>query len=239
MASAPTTSRIEALCAEHEVPLIEDAAEALGATYQGRSAGNFGVMATLSFNGNKIITTSGGGALVTDREAFAGQARWLATQARDPAPHYEHSTIGYNYRLSNLLAALGRSQLADLDRRVERRRNHNDFYRRALGDLPGVSFMPEGPGCRSTFWLTCLTIDPSVAGTDREQVRLHLESLDIEARPVWKPMHLQPVFSEYAAFGGAVSADLFEHGLCLPSGSSLSDQDRERVVAGVRDKFGS
>jgi dTDP-4-amino-4,6-dideoxygalactose transaminase len=231
--------RIEALCAEHEVPLIEDAAEALGATYRGRSAGSFGVMATLSFNGNKIITTSGGGALVTDREDWARQTRWLATQARDPAPHYEHTTIGYNYRLSNLLAALGRSQLADLERRVQRRREHNQFYREALGDLGGVAFMPEADGCRSTFWLTCLTIDPSEAGTDREQVRLHLESLDIEARPVWKPMHLQPVFSASQVIGGAVSEDLFEHGLCLPSGSNLTDADRDRVVGGVRDLFES
>ena len=231
--------RIEALCAEHEVPLIEDAAEALGATYRGRKAGSFGVMATLSFNGNKIITTSGGGALVTDNEDWARQARWLATQARDPAPHYEHTTIGYNYRLSNLLAALGRSQLADLERRVVRRREHNVFYRQALGDLPGVDFMPEADGCRSTFWLTCVTIDPSEAGTDREQIRLHLESLDIEARPVWKPMHLQPVFSDCEALGGAVAADLFEHGLCLPSGSNLSDEDRDRVVGGVRALFES
>jgi len=231
--------RIEALCAEHEVPLIEDAAEALGATYRGRRAGSFGVMATLSFNGNKIITTSGGGALVTDREDWAGQTRWLATQARDPAPHYEHTTIGYNYRLSNLLAALGRSQLADLERRVDRRREHNQFYREALGDLPGVDFMPEADGCRSTFWLTCVTVDPAQAGTDREQIRLHLESLDIEARPVWKPMHLQPVFSVFGAVGGGVSADLFEHGLCLPSGSNLSDQDRDRVVSGVRALFDS
>jgi dTDP-4-amino-4,6-dideoxygalactose transaminase len=231
--------RIEALCAEHGVPLIEDAAEALGATYRGRKAGSFGVMAILSFNGNKIITTSGGGALVTDREDWARQTRWLATQARDPVPHYEHSTIGYNYRLSNLLAALGRSQLTDLGRRVERRRDHNAFYRQSLGDLPGVAFMPEGDGCRSTFWLTCVTIDPAEAGTDREQVRAHLESLDIEARPVWKPMHLQPVFAECVAVGGAVSADLFEHGLCLPSGSSLTDEDRDRVVAGVRGLFES
>jgi dTDP-4-amino-4,6-dideoxygalactose transaminase len=176
---------------------------------------------------------------VTDREDWAGQTRWLATQARDPAPHYEHTTIGYNYRLSNLLAALGRSQLADLERRVDRRREHNQFYREALGDLPGIDFMPEADGCRSTFWLTCFTVDPVQAGTDREQIRLHLESLDIEARPVWKPMHLQPVFSDCAAVGGSVSADLFEHGLCLPSGSNLSDQDRERVIGGVRALFGS
>ncbi len=221
---------IEKLCNEYEVPLIEDAAEALGATYKGSPAGSFGVMATLSFNGNKIITTSGGGALVTDRGDWAERARWLATQARDPAPHYQHSEIGYNYRLSNLLAALGRSQLADLDRRVEVKRSHNRVYREALGDLPGVSFMPEALGRRSTFWLTCLTVDPVVAGVDREAVRLHLESLDIEARPVWKPMHMQPVFEGYRIYGGEISERLFEHGLCLPSGSSLTEDQRNQVI---------
>ncbi|MDQ3781426.1 MAG: aminotransferase class I/II-fold pyridoxal phosphate-dependent enzyme, partial [Actinomycetota bacterium] len=179
------------LCHQHGVTLIEDAAEAIGATHAGRRAGSFGQSAALSFNGNKIITTSGGGALVTDDAMAATRARFLATQAREPAAHYEHTEVGYNYRLSNLLAALGRAQLADLERRVERRRSHNRFYREALGDLPGVVFMPEAASGRSTFWLTALTIDPAVAGTDREAVRLHLESLDIEARPVWKPMHLQ------------------------------------------------
>ena len=229
--------RIEALCAEHEIPLIEDAAEGLGATYRGRPAGNFGVMATLSFNGNKIITTSGGGALVTDREDWAIQARWLATQARDPAPHYQHSTVGYNYRLSNLLAALGRSQLADLGRRVDARRDHNQAYRAALSGLPGVEFMPEAEDCRSTFWLTCLTIDPEISGTDREAVRIELESLDIEARPVWKPMHLQPVFADCEMYGGDVSGRLFEHGLCLPSGSNLAIADRDRVIETVLGMF--
>ncbi len=232
-------ARIAALCSEHEVPLIEDAAEALGATYRGRPAGSFGVMATLSYNGNKIITTSGGGGLVTDDEAWAERARWLSTQARDPAPHYEHSTVGYNYRLSNLLAALGRSQLEDLPRRVEVRRDHNRFYREALGGLPGVEFMPEADGCRSTFWLTCLTIDPEVAGVGREDLRIHLESLDIEARPVWKPMHLQPVFRECRSFGGAVSERLFSLGLCLPSGSSLTSDQRDRVAAAVMEVFAS
>jgi len=230
---------INRLCRDHGVLLIEDAAEALGATYHNSPAGSFGEMAVLSFNGNKIITTSGGGALVTDNEEWAERARWLATQARDPAPHYQHSEIGYNYRLSNLLAGLGRSQLADLERRVDVRREHNRVYRDSFGDLPGVDFMPEIPNGRSTFWLTTLTIDPNVAGTDREAVRLHLESLDIESRPVWKPMHLQPVFENYQVYGGEVSARLFERGLCLPSGSSLGDDDRVRVVAGVREAFGT
>jgi dTDP-4-amino-4,6-dideoxygalactose transaminase len=229
--------RISPLCSEAGIPLIEDAAEALGSTFQGRKAGSFGEIATLSFNGNKIITTSGGGALVTDDEGWAQRARWLATQARDPAPHYEHTEIGYNYRLSNLLAALGRSQLGDLERRVEVRREHNRVYREALGDLPGVSFMPEIPGGRSSFWLTCLLVDPAQAPVDREAVRLHLESLDIEARPVWKPMHLQPVFADNQVFGGSVSAGLFDRGLCVPSGSNLSESDRERVISAIRAVF--
>jgi pyridoxal phosphate-dependent aminotransferase EpsN len=219
--------------------VISDAAEALGATHFDRPAGSFGELAALSFNGNKIITTSGGGALVTDDSETAERARWLATQARDPAPHYQHSTIGYNYRLSNLLAALGRSQLADLERRVDIRRAHNRAYRTALADLPGIEFMPEPEGNRSTCWLTTFTVDPDAAGLDREMIRKHLEAQDIEARPVWKPMHLQPVFAGATAFGGSVSAQLFEQGLCLPSGSSLSDTDRERVVDGVRDVYAS
>lgn len=230
---------VESLLEEHQVPLIEDAAEALGATFEDRPAGSFGQMAALSFNGNKIITTSGGGGLVTDNEESAERARWLAAQARDPAPHYQHSELGYNYRLSNLLAALGRSQLADLERRVQQRRANNWAYREALGELPGVEFMPEPPEARSTFWLTCLTIDPGQAGIDREAVRLHLESLDIESRPVWKPMHLQPLFERYDVYGGEVSERLFERGICLPSGSSMSDEDRARVISGVLEVFRS
>ncbi len=225
--------RIERICSEYETLLVEDAAEALGALYRDHPAGSFGRMGILSFNGNKIITTSGGGALVTDDAAEAERVRFLATQARDPAPHYQHSAIGYNYRLSNLLAALGRSQLADLERRVERRRSHRAFYEEALGTVPGVRFMPEIAGGRSTFWLTALTIDPDAAGATREDVRLHLQSLDIEARPVWKPMHLQPVFAGYRFVGSGVSARLFESGLCLPSGSNLSDADRERIVTEI------
>jgi dTDP-4-amino-4,6-dideoxygalactose transaminase len=231
-------TKIVPLLARHGVPLVSDAAEALGATHQGKPAGSFGAMAALSFNGNKIITTSGGGALVTDDAEWAAKARWLSTQARDPAPHYQHSTIGYNYRLSNLLAALGRSQLSDLKRRVDIRRANNIFYRETLGDLPGVEFMPEAPRSRSTFWLTTLTIDPVVAGVDREAVRLHLESLDIEARPVWKPMHLQPVFADCEVHGGAVSQRLFEQGLCIPSGSSLTSAERDRVATEIRAVFG-
>ncbi|NNF62828.1 MAG: aminotransferase class I/II-fold pyridoxal phosphate-dependent enzyme [Acidimicrobiia bacterium] len=228
--------RIEALCAQYDVPLIEDAAEALGATYRGRAAGSFGTVAALSFNGNKIITTSGGGALVTDDEQAAQRYRHLATQAREPAAHYEHAEIGFNYRMSNILAALGRSQISDLARRVDRRRNHNDFYRASLGDLPGIEFMPEAPGCRSTFWLTTLTVDPE-APADREQIRKHLGSLDIEARPVWKPMHLQPVFAGNTSIGGAVSEQLFRDGICLPSGSTLTDDERQRIVSEIRSLF--
>jgi dTDP-4-amino-4,6-dideoxygalactose transaminase len=219
------------------ITLIEDAAEALGSTYRGRPAGSFGVAAALSFNGNKIITTSGGGALVTDLEPWARHARFLATQARDPAPHYQHSELGFNYRMSNLLAALGRSQLADLERRIEVRRGHRAAYLDSLGGVDGVELMPEAPGCRSIFWLTCITIDPAVTGVDREEVRLHLETMDIESRPVWKPMHLQPYYAGCRVVGGSVSARLFEQGLCLPSGSSLGPADRDRVIGGVLEAF--
>lgn len=227
-------SRIEPICASHDVLLIEDAAEALGATLGGAPAGSFGHSAVLSFNGNKIITTSGGGALLTDHAEWAERAVFLATQARDPAPHYEHSVVGYNYRLSNLLAAVGRAQLADLNRRVSIRRRHFEAYREGLADVPGLDFMPEMPGSTSNRWLTTLTIDPAAAGFDRERVRLHLEAHNIEARPVWKPMHLQPVFSECQVFGGSVSAELFYRGLCLPSGSTMSETDRDRVIDLIR-----
>jgi len=225
---------IEAACDRHRVPLIEDAAEALGATYQGRSAGSFGRMAIFSFNGNKIITTSGGGMLVSHDEALVKRARFLATQARDPAPHYQHSKIGYNYRMSNVLAAIGRGQLTVLEERVAARRSNFDAYVAALADLPGVAFMPEAPYGRCTRWLTCVTIDPNVFGATREDVRLALEAENIEARPVWKPMHLQPVFAGCRVRGGSVSERIFENGLCLPSGSNLEPRDLERVAAIVR-----
>ncbi|MCP4885301.1 MAG: pyridoxal phosphate-dependent aminotransferase, partial [Planctomycetaceae bacterium] len=187
--------RLQSVCARYGVPIIEDAAEALGACYQGRSAGQFGEMGCFSFNGNKIITTSGGGMLVTDREDWALKARFLATQARDPAPHYEHSHIGYNYRMSNLLAAIGRAQLENLNVHVEYRRAIFNRYRDHLGKLPGIELMPEPEGWYSTRWLTILTIDPARFGATTTDVRLALEQEDIEARPAWKPMHQQPIFA--------------------------------------------
>jgi dTDP-4-amino-4,6-dideoxygalactose transaminase len=220
-------------CARYDVPVIEDASEALGATYKGKPAGSFGVMSAFSFNGNKIITTSGGGMLVTARRELAERARFLATQARDPAPHYEHSTIGYNYRLSGLLAALGRAQLLGLSDRVARRRAIRKMYADAFRDVPGIAFMPEADTGTSTCWLTVVTIDPALFGATREDIRLHLESLDIESRPAWKQMHMQPVFASTPRRGGAVSEELFERGLCLPSGSALTDADIERVIAAV------
>jgi pyridoxal phosphate-dependent aminotransferase EpsN len=221
---------IMAACQEYGVPLIEDAAEALGATYRGQAPGIFGKAGIFSFNGNKIITTSGGGMLVSDDKAFIDQARKLATQARDPAPHYQHSEIGYNYRLSNLLAGIGRAQLAVLADRVRARRANFDYYYQALSPLPGIQFMPEAAWGRHNRWLTVLTIDPARFGADREAVRLALEAENIEARPVWKPMHLQPVFADYAAVGGRVAEALFRDGLCLPSGSNLTPPDLARVV---------
>jgi len=221
-------------CARYDLPLVEDAAEALGSTYQGRAPGTFGRVGVFSFNGNKIITTSGGGMLVSHDAALVARARKLASQAREPAPYYQHREIGYNYRLSNLLAALGRGQLRVLEARVTARRRNFEFYARALRDLPGVSFMPEAPWGRATRWLTCLTIDPDEFGADREAVREALDRANIEARPAWKPMHLQPLYSACERVGGEVAEDLFTRGLCLPSGSSLSTADLERVVSVIR-----
>lgn len=218
-------------CRTHGVTLIEDAAEALGSTYKGRTPGSFGQSGIFSFNGNKIITTSGGGMLVSEDKALVEHARKLATQARDPAPHYQHSEIGYNYRLSNVLAGIGRGQLQLLADRVQARRRNFDFYLERLARLPGVSLMPEAPWGRHSRWLTCLTIDPRAFGADREQVRLALEAQNIEARPVWKPLHLQPIFAGCPAVGGAVSEQLFAQGLCLPSGSSLRLDELDRICA--------
>jgi dTDP-4-amino-4,6-dideoxygalactose transaminase len=242
--------RIVQACDEFGVPLLEDAAEALGATYWGRgtkdrpglsetafrpsSAGSFGAAAAFSFNGNKIITTSGGGMLVSNDRSIIERARFLATQAREPAPHYQHSEIGFNYRMSNVLAAIGRGQLTALPRRVAARRRNFEFYRFALGGLPGIEFMPEADFGRSTRWLTCLTIDAARFRATREDVRLALEMENIEARPVWKPMHLQPVFAGCRVRGGEVSERLFQTGLCLPSGSALTEVELERVCAVVR-----
>jgi len=225
---------ILAACDRHGVPVVEDAAEALGSTYKGRVPGTLGRVGIYSFNGNKIITTSGGGMLVSSDEALVRHGLKLATQARDPAPHYQHSEIGYNYRLSNVLAAIGRGQLRVLEDRVAARRRNHDFYVRALAGVPGLTFMPEAPWGRHTRWLTTLTIDPARFGADREAVRLALEREDIEARPVWKPMHLQPVFDAFERRGGQVAEELFHQGLCLPSGSNLTPDDLARVVEVVR-----
>lgn len=230
---------IQALCREYQIPLIEDAAEALGATYQGKPAGGFGDIGCFSFNGNKIITTSSGGMLVTDKKEWADRARFLATQARDPYPHYEHSVIGYNYRMSNLLAAIGRGQLRVLEERVERRRANYRFYQESIGKLPGIVMAPELPAGRSTHWLSCITVDPHRFGATCEDIRLALERENIESRPVWKPMHMQPVFSDCRVRGGAVSEGLFAQGLCLPSGSSLNAVDLNRIVEVVHSVGGT
>jgi pyridoxal phosphate-dependent aminotransferase EpsN len=228
---------ILSVCERHGIPLIEDAAEVLGASYKGRAPGTFGLCGVYSFNGNKIITTSGGGMLVSTNDELIRKARFWATQSRDPAPHYQHSEVGFNYRLSNVLAAIGRGQLRVLEERVAARRRNCAYYQAALQDLPGLAFMPEAGYGRCTRWLTCITIDPQEAGTDREAIRLALEAENIEARPVWKPMHLQPIFAGAPAYGGAVSERLFERGLCLPSGSNLSDSDLARVVEAVKKVF--
>jgi dTDP-4-amino-4,6-dideoxygalactose transaminase len=225
-------------CTRYGVVLIEDAAEALGALYQGRPPGTFGASGVFSFNGNKIITTAGGGMLVSADPTLIAHARKLATQARDAAPHYEHSEVGYNYRMSNILAAIGRGQLRALEDRVAARRRNFDFYAERLGDVPGLAFMPEAPWGTHTRWLTTLTIDPGLFGADRETVRRALDAEGIEARPVWKPMHLQPLYAQFPLFGGGIADDLFARGLCLPSGSNLTEADLERVVTVVRRTAG-
>jgi dTDP-4-amino-4,6-dideoxygalactose transaminase len=227
-------ARIEAICQKYGVAIIEDAAEALGASFGSRKAGAFGECAAFSFNGNKIMTTSGGGMLVSHRQDVVDRARHLATQAREAAPHYEHKDVGYNYRMSNLLAAIGRGQLAGLPSKLQRRRAVNEAYRRAFAQTPGIEFMPEAEYGRSNLWLTCVTIEPSLFGATREDVRLNLESANIEARPVWKPMHRQPVFKDCLVIGGAVSDRLFETGICLPSGSNLQQEQQSYVIEAIR-----
>ncbi len=226
---------VVALCAEYEIPIIEDAAEALGGSYKGKSVGGFGRFGVFSFNGNKIITTSGGGMLVSADAVAIDRARFLATQARDPAPHYEHSTVGFNYRMSNIVAAIGRAQLRALDDRVTTRRRTFDRYVELLADLPGIEFMPEAPYGRATRWLTCLTVDPAAAGATTDEIRLALEDDDIEARPVWKPMHLQPLFRNERVRGGRVAQELFTNGLCLPSGSDLTVDQIERIANVIKE----
>jgi len=222
-------------CRKYEVPLIEDAAEALGATYKGRPVGTLGRAGVFSFNGNKIITTSGGGMLVSEDRRLVTHAFKLATQARDPAPYYEHSQVGYNYRMSNVLAGIGRGQLRVLSERVAARRRNFEFYAAALADVPGIEFMPEAPWGTHTRWLTTAVITPAEFGSDRDELRQRLDAANIEARPVWKPMHLQPVYRGCTALGGSVAEDLFHRGLCFPSGSNMTADDLERVVSVVRE----
>jgi pyridoxal phosphate-dependent aminotransferase EpsN len=228
---------IRAAAAPYGVPLVEDAAESVGATYRGSWAGTFGTFGIYSFNGNKILTTGGGGMLVAQDPNAIARAEKLATQARDAAPHYEHSELGYNYRMSNVLAGIGRGQLETLPVRIERKRAIFEHYRRELGDLPGVAFMPELPEGRSTRWLTCLTIDQAASGVHRDSVLAALEAGNIEARPLWKPLHRQPLYRGAPAFGGAVSEHLFDQGICIPSGSAMTEGDLGRVVAAIRAAF--
>lgn len=218
------------ICRHYSIDLVEDAAEALGATYGDKSAGTMAKTGIFSFNGNKIITTSGGGMLVSNDGSLIKQARMLAAQARDPAPHYEHSQIGYNYRMSNILAAIGRGQLRVLDKRVAAKRQIFNYYRNRLSDVPGIEFMPEAPFGVSNRWLTVILITPEKFRADRETVRMALEAENIESRPIWKPMHLQPVFAGCECIGGEVAEDLFTRGLCLPSGTAMTKEDLNRVT---------
>ncbi len=237
-------ARIDPLAAEFGAEVLCDAAESLGATRAGRPAAAFGRAATLSFNGNKVMTTSGGGALVTDDEAMATRVRHLATQARQPVVHYEHTEIGYNYRLSNLLAALGRAQLSRLDGMIERRRQHRLRYRELFAGVPGVTPFGEPSGIdggdtRDNFWLTSVLVDAATAGFTAEDLRLALAREDIEARPLWKPMHLQPVFAGARSYVDGTSERLFRTGLSLPSGSALNGEAEERVFATIRRFLGA
>ena len=212
------------------IPVLEDTAEAMGAHILGKQCGTFGHLGVLSFNGNKIITTSGGGALISDDEDMIRKSRYLATQARDPAPHYQHTEIGYNYRMSNIVAGIGRGQMRVIEDRIRQRRANYEFYRGLLGSVDGITFQPEPDGFFSNRWLTTILIDPEVTGFTREHLRLSLAAENIESRPVWKPMHQQPVYKSARYYGNGISCKLFEQGLCLPSGSNLSGRDRERIA---------
>jgi dTDP-4-amino-4,6-dideoxygalactose transaminase len=231
--------QIQAIADQYQVPVIEDAAEALGSTLNGNACGTFGLMSALSFNGNKIITTSGGGALVSKHKEYIDQARFLATQARDEAPHYQHSQIGFNYRMSNILAGIGRGQMEVLDQRVSQRRANNQRYREFFRDISGITFQTEpNTNYYSNYWLTAILIDPTLTGgISREDVRLALEAENIESRPLWKPMHLQPVYEGAKFYGSGVCENLFEQGLCLPSGSNLTEEEFDRTFEAMRKIF--
>ena len=230
---------IKAISDKYTIPVLEDSAEALGSSYKGQQCGTFGEIGILSFNGNKIITTSGGGAIITKTKALKEKALFLATQSRDEAPHYQHSEIGYNYRLSNICAGIGRGQMEVLDEHVALRREMHDFYVALFKEIPGVTvFTTPNEDYFSNYWLSAILIEPELTnGIDRERLRLAFEADNIESRPLWKPMHLQPIFEKYPYYGDKVAETLFEKGLCLPSGSNLNDEDRERIRAVIKDLF--
>jgi dTDP-4-amino-4,6-dideoxygalactose transaminase len=232
---------VRAVADKYSIPILEDSAEALGSSYKGQKCGTFGDIGVLSFNGNKIITTSGGGAIMTKTAAQKGKALFYATQSRDAAPHYQHSEIGYNYRMSNICAGIGRGQMEVLDAHVALRRAMHDFYVAIFKDIAGVEvFSVPNEDYFANYWLSAITIAPQLTnGITRETLRLALEAENIESRPLWKPMHLQPVLANYPYYGGTVAEDLFENGLCLPSGSNLTDHDRERIAAVIGEVFGS
>lgn len=225
---------IVSLCEQYEVPLIEDAAEALGATYRGKKVGSFGCCGAFSFNGNKIATSSGGGMLVSDDAELIAHARKLATQAREPDLGYLHTEVGYNYRLSNLLAALGLAQVEQLDSFIARHREHKRVYKEQLAALPGISFMPDPDWGEGNHWLTVIAVDPALAPCTRDQVIEALAQDNIEARPIWRPMHEQPVYRTNRCFGGEVASALFRSGICLPSGTGMSPAERQRVIDVIR-----
>ena len=229
---------IMAVAEKYGIPVIEDAAEALGSKYNGKSLGSFGDFGVFSFNGNKIITTSGGGALASDSEAMIDKARFLATQARDKAPHYQHSHIGYNYRMSNVLAGIGRGQMEVLDERIQQRRANYDFYLKSFSSYQGIEFLKEPSDAYfSNRWLTTVIIDANKTGITRERLQVELEKENIETRPLWKPMHLQPVFSSYPAYLNGVSESLFNTGLCLPSGSNMTEEQKCFVVEAIQKRI--
>ena len=230
---------INTLSKKYSVPIIEDAAEALGSKYKGSNCGTFGDISALSFNGNKIITTSGGGALISKTKSYVEKAKFLSTQARDPAPYYQHSEIGYNYRMSNVLAGIGLGQMEVLLKRVNQRRFNNIRYREFFSKIPGVTFQDEPTkDYYSNFWLTSILIDSNLTnGITNDKVRIELENYNIESRPLWKPMHLQPLYDKSEFYGSGVCESLFKNGLCLPSGSNLSEKDFERIFTVLESIF--
>jgi dTDP-4-amino-4,6-dideoxygalactose transaminase len=229
---------INEIASKYEIPVIEDAAEALGSTYKNQACGTFGRFGILSFNGNKIITTSGGGALVCHTKEDKDKAVFLSTQARDNAPHYQHSHIGYNYRMSNITAGIGRGQMEVLSSRVDARRKMHEFYVELFSNINGVEVFSEPTSdYYSNHWLSAIIIDPVITGRNREELRLAFLEDNIESRPLWKPMHLQPVFADAPYYGGNVAEELFDNGLCLPSGSNLSDHDRDRIASVIKNFF--